>query len=270
MTDRIINKYPQNMNPLRYFVYHCAHSLWLLEEFVKHEEFLCSNFPIEIIHSICRIFHKITKCSICCYRFSTEIVIGNKKYFYGERCISDQLTTLKFYELLPLLHVPSIKSFITGYSHAFIITTTNEVYGYGGNSNGQLGLGHKIDQTEFTKLTFFEELIVKKIACGSCHTLFLTKCGKIFSCGDSSYGHLPRNLHTVPIQVNLSNVINIFCGDYHSVAITGTEAYPDKIYTWGANNSNQLGLSDTDYKMISDLGSIEYSYQTVPAELSLI
>ena len=71
-----------------------------------------------------------------------------------------------------------------------------------------------------------------------------TKVGEVYACGSNRHGRLglgdgePQNS---PQKIDLQNVTEIYCGGYHSVALTSTAEF-NETYTWGANDCGQLGL----------------------------
>jgi alpha-tubulin suppressor-like RCC1 family protein len=91
-----------------------------------------------------------------------------------------------------------------GAASSFIITSSSNVYCFGCNSNGMLGLGHDQDVYIPTKVMAFNQdsmvdggdcendsgLNVRSIGIGSEHCLFLTWSGNVYGCGNCSQGRL--------------------------------------------------------------------------------
>jgi RCC1 and BTB domain-containing protein len=67
---------------------------------------------------------------------------------------------------------------------------SGEVYGWGYNGTGQLGLGNNVNQPVPAKLTHLSGVIVTMIACGYAHTLAATDEGALYVWGANSYGQL--------------------------------------------------------------------------------
>lgn len=63
---------------------------------------------------------------------------------------------------------------------------TNEIYCWGNNNYGQLGLGDFYHVKIPTKMTFLFISPIKQIACGSQHTLAICENNEIFSWGGES------------------------------------------------------------------------------------
>ena len=112
-------------------------------------------------------------------------------------------------------------------SHTFLYTTENELYGYGYNYSKQLGLptirGY-IDEPRHFIYNFKDELI--KIACGSSHTIFLTKNGKLFGCGSNKSGQIlqpnPYLIYSLlPMKLS-QKIIDIGCTSEHTFILTNS------------------------------------------------
>ena len=84
-----------------------------------------------------------------------------------------------------------------GNEYSLILSKDNEVYGFGNNEDGVLGLNDKtIKQIEFSKIDFgIYTNKIKDISAGTVHNLALTMDNKLFSWGSSQGGQLglPEN-----------------------------------------------------------------------------
>jgi alpha-tubulin suppressor-like RCC1 family protein len=74
-----------------------------------------------------------------------------------------------------------------GDSHTVAITNTGDVYTWGRNNYGQLGLGHNLDQKLPQKLGLKS---IIKICCGYYHTIAMSVFGEIYVWGKNNYGQL--------------------------------------------------------------------------------
>ena len=134
--------------------------------------------------------------------------------------------------------------------HSLALTSDGQIVGWGDNSSGVLGA----DDTGYclvpvamnTTGTPLEGKTVVAIAAGGDHTLALTADGQVFAWGDNTYGELGNSSTLssfVPVPVNTSGVLSgkvvtaIAAGKNHSLALTADGS----VYTWGANNSGELG-----------------------------
>ena len=126
-----------------------------------------------------------------------------------------------------------------GHFNTFVVTVLGEIYGWGANYSGQLGLGDKMDRVIPHKLPIVD---VKSVNCGGCYTMILTKRGELFSCGYNRYGQLGLgNFHDQPSlqKIIIPRTLFISCGENYTMALTATD-----LYSWGENTYGQLGLGN--------------------------
>ncbi|XP_052894618.1 probable E3 ubiquitin-protein ligase HERC4 [Anopheles moucheti] len=126
------------------------------------------------------------------------------------------------------------------------------VYCWGNTAHGELGLGGIEEEQVLVprKMEWSHAEDVTQAACGTTHTLFLTKEGKIYACGNNDHGQLGHDTDTLPnkrprmsrfkLLTSLENyiIMNISCGTAHSLALTNW----GQVFSWGSNAVGQLGL----------------------------
>ena len=142
-----------------------------------------------------------------------------------------------------------------GNEYNLILTTNNELYGFGSNDDCVLCLNDKkIKIEKFTKIPLnLENDKIIQISSGTIHNIILTEKGKVYSWGSSQGGQLglsenyltsfPNFMNELcinqPIQIpNLTNIKKIVSGEAHSIALTKE----GKCYSWGFGSNGQLGL----------------------------
>ncbi|KRY66234.1 RCC1 and BTB domain-containing protein 2 [Trichinella pseudospiralis] len=89
-------------------------------------------------------------------------------------------------------------------------------------------------------------LMIKRVACGRHHLLFMSSVGFVYGRGSNAYGQLgvgQQQLCSKPVLITpclsvTHPIRRIGCGDYHSVAID----VRGHAYSWGWNAHGQLGL----------------------------
>nr|CRZ22090.1 Bm8133 [Brugia malayi] len=89
-------------------------------------------------------------------------------------------------------------------------------------------------------------VIVKSIASGERHTLFLSDDGKVWSCGSNYNGELGRGgvregSYTIyPVHISSTvSIIQISAGRSHSMAVSDD----GRLFAWGSNSHGQLAMS---------------------------
>ncbi|KAB1267662.1 RCC1 and BTB domain-containing protein 2 [Camelus dromedarius] len=70
------------------------------------------------------------------------------------------------------------------------VVDTGEVFVWGYNGNGQLGLGSGGNQPTPCRIAALQGIRVQRVACGYAHTLVLTDEGQVYAWGANSYGQL--------------------------------------------------------------------------------
>ena len=76
-------------------------------------------------------------------------------------------------------------------SNHTLIYDGNELFGFGNNNHGQLGLGDYDDKNVPTLV--MTDKTIRKIVCGSYHTFILKESGRLFVFGSNEYGQLGLN-----------------------------------------------------------------------------
>lgn len=138
-----------------------------------------------------------------------------------------------------------ITNVAAGYSFSLACSESGEVYGWGFNDKGQLGLGHRFNQEHPQKIKALEGIKVVELSCGQQHSACVTEDGRIFTWGLNVFGqlglgHLEEQLepkHVVLLKEH--NMISVACGSEHTIALTDK----GKVYTWGSSEYGQQGSS---------------------------
>ena len=153
----------------------------------------------------------------------------------------------------------TIVSVSLGDSHSSALTSTGRLFTWGYNYSGQLGDGTTIgklipiDITSQFNLTNGET--IKSVSLGDFHSSVFTSTGRLFTWGDNNSGQLgdgtifrkstPVNITTQFNLINGETIVSVSLGDFHSSALTST----GRLFTWGYNNSGQLGDGTTVDKL---------------------
>ncbi|CAM9344978.1 unnamed protein product, partial [Laminaria digitata] len=142
-----------------------------------------------------------------------------------------------------------------GLEHSLALTESGDLYSFGDNLSGQLGLGHNFTAREQTpqKVLYFSKSKIVQMACGQDHTAILTSAGELYCFGNNRSGALglaghanegPPIVESTPKLVSSlqgKKIVQIGCGLQHTVALTASGS----VYCWGENGRGQLGTGDT-------------------------
>lgn len=166
----------------------------------------------------------------------------------------------------------------SGGGNAAGIKTDGTLWTWGGNNNGDLGLGDFVHRSSPVQVGLLNDW--KQISVGGTFTGAIRTNGTLWMWGYGGFGNLgnnqsgpPASSFASPIQTSTGGTDWKFvaCGDNHTLALktNGT------IWTWGLNTNAQLGLSDgllrstpvqigsgTDWKQISAGGNCSASIKT--------
>lgn len=127
---------------------------------------------------------------------------------------------------------------VSGYQfHSALVTDVGNIYTFGNNSAGQLGLGYKSINDGIPNILADKNGVVfsdvKQVACGRYHTAFVTNDGFIYTFGQNDRGQLGLGDYEsryIPTQIEgLFNVVQVACGALHTACITAE----GHVYTFG-------------------------------------
>ena len=167
-------------------------------------------------------------------------VISNKGdlHMFGS-CEYGQLGTGKYTnELLPVkVDIGSrIKMIACGVQHTLLLNSMGKVFAAGNNSFGQLGIGNIKYALTFTRISTFDNSIVKNIAAGQ-NSAATTANGDLYIWGAGSFGE-----HLTPFRVKglLNPIVSLSIGDGFGCSIDSIGG----LYSWGSNRNSELGGGD--------------------------
>ena len=160
-----------------------------------------------------------------------ELGLGNNEKKYYSPQLIESLNDIEFIEC--------------GNNHTFCKTLNNQVYCWGFNEDGPLGLGNRDNQNTPILCSSVSNEDVVDIKCGSIHTLILTSNGDLLSCGDNKFGQLGRETdddYSSSFQKieELPEITRFECGNIYSICIDANK----DLYIFGNNKFGQLGLGD--------------------------
>ena len=150
-------------------------------------------------------------------------------------------------------NITNIKLISCGFEHCFAISKNNDIFCWGKNDKGQLGINQKNEPNVSVpkKLTINSQ--IDNIFCGKDFTIFHTDKKEIYACGNNNKGQLgfktnKNNICLMPSYVeqfyNL-DIVKISCGESHCIAlIKDLTSKVINVWSWGNNDKGQLGMGD--------------------------
>ncbi|KAM9610244.1 RCC1 and BTB domain-containing protein 1 isoform 3-T9 [Trichechus inunguis] len=132
-----------------------------------------------------------------------------------------------------------------GSHHSMALAADGEVYGWGYNGNGQLGLGNNGNQLTPVRVAALHSVCVNQIVCGYAHTLALTDEGLLYAWGANTYGQLGTGnknnlLSPTHIMVEKERVVEIAA--CHSAHISAAKTQGGNVYMWGQCRGQSVTL----------------------------
>ncbi len=138
-----------------------------------------------------------------------------------------------------------------GTDESFGVDSSGNVWAWGYNPNGQLGIGTTTNTVYATQIVTLTNML--SVASNQYHTLAVQADGTVWSWGANTGGQVGNGSTaswiTQPTEVVAANgqsgyltgIITAAAGANHSLALDNT----GKVWAWGANASGQLGDGDS-------------------------
>ncbi|XP_066936467.1 uncharacterized protein [Clytia hemisphaerica] len=133
-----------------------------------------------------------------------------------------------------------------GLKYTLALTKEGQVFAFGENGFGQLGLGHRDECKTPTKIKAFDGLRITQISAGMEHAGAVTENGDVWLWGNNDFGQLGTgdtesrdSPHEAPSTFWNEEIQDIKCGGKHTVVLSCT----GKIYCFGDGQYGQLGVN---------------------------
>jgi len=146
-----------------------------------------------------------------------------------------------------------------GSGHTYLITS-NRLFSFGKNSNGQLGNGTTTQSNIPVEISTIGGIAFapKAISAGSNHGMLLTTTGTLYTWGFNGNGELGRGNtttgNTAPLSITNSGVLSTLNVNEKIVQITSANLHniiltnQGRVFSWGYNLDGRLGVNDTATK----------------------
>ena len=153
---------------------------------------------------------------------------------------------------------------------ALVMDDGGQVYAWGRNEEGQLGLGDSEDKMVPSLVQELTGHNIVEIATGKSHSLFLTSEGKVLACGSNEKGQLGQGKKTSKLETPKliahegADIVSVACGAEFSVILDKD----GKVWTFGLPENGMLGHND-DGKFIAKANKVEYRCEYAPKQVSV-
>ncbi|KAG1657956.1 hypothetical protein FOA52_004727 [Chlamydomonas sp. UWO 241] len=140
----------------------------------------------------------------------------------------------------------SVAAVACGDTHTLVTTRSGELYAFGRNQNGQLGVGDRDDRLSPVLVADLKGHVITSVSCGAEHSVVASSTCDVYAWGWGRYGNLGdggRDDSLSPVRccgLDTAGVSVVACGWRHSVAVGGD----GRIYTFGWSKYGQLGHGD--------------------------
>jgi len=146
----------------------------------------------------------------------------------------------------------SWKAVAAGGNHACAIQSDDTLWCWGGNFDGQLGIGSTVSKREPVQVTGGGAW--DRVAAGGDHACAFKTDGSLWCWGRNEVGQLgdgTRTVSWVPKQVGAGTTwATVTLGRRHTCAIAADR----RRYCWGGNSAGELGIGDLANKVLPTLG----------------
>lgn len=168
---------------------------------------------------------------------------------------AEQRNVLAFQKICSLEHEIMV-DVCCGWDSSSALTRDGELYVWGSNRYGQLGLDHSIYSTISQPHKILISERIRCVSMGLRHTAIVTENHEIYTCGANNRGQLglinPKTMKPyslldkftkVPELTMQGSIENVACGQYYTVVLTKNQKDMYNIYVFGDNKHGQLGFN---------------------------
>ena len=177
--------------------------------------------------------------TVCLDMEGCVFTLGSNEH--GQLGVGQTSQTLEFTHIPQKLQLPRIQQISSGYGFTICLSNDGELYSFGQNIYGQLGLGDNEESNSPKKIESLKN--VEFVECGGYYIICKTIDNNIYGWGFNLNGQLGiRNYknQTLPVKCEhwpLDLIIDIKCGKFHTLVLTSKQ----EVYSFGDNEFSQLG-----------------------------
>jgi alpha-tubulin suppressor-like RCC1 family protein len=198
-------------------------------------------FPSKIVHAVCGAYFSVAvdeEGSVWTWGSNTDGQLGRNT----ERRSTEVPQKV---EELP----EPIVDVACGWEHVLSLSKNGNIYVWGRNEDGKLGIGDKISR-DHPVLNPFRG--AKKVTCAGHHSFAIDEQNNLYGWGWNERGNLGqgrkhfRECETTTPELILQGVEEVCCGWGHNIALLEDGTH----LIWGLNRYGQLGLGDTEIRYV--------------------
>ncbi|XP_010964433.2 E3 ISG15--protein ligase HERC5 isoform X1 [Camelus dromedarius] len=239
---------------------------------MEHARFQCILQEKSIIQITCGDYH------------SLALAKGGELYAWGQNLhgqlgVGSECTSTPTPQIVEHLSGVPLVQISAGEAHSLALSMSGNVYSWGRNDFGQLGLGHTDNKDYPALIEALDNQTIEFLACGGSHSALLTKDGLVFTFGAGKYGQLGHNSTQNELKPCLvtglvgNRVTQIACGRRHTLAFVSDLG---KVFSFGSGKEGQLGNGGTHNQLIplpmklSSNEELKFESRTSEKELIMI
>jgi len=202
-----------------------------------------------------------TQVAACSYSSPKELdlfALDNRGKLYAVYSGTAWFTNPTFVEIPVPTGATAWTNINAGANFVLALANDGNLYGWGHNESGQLGLGFTFVYTNKPQRIALPagKIVWQAVSAGGMHAMATTSDRQLFVWGYNSYGQLGQgnnhpNISSPTSIPNLTNVTAIAAGYYHCLAVNNCEAL-----AWGENGSGELGAGFTSTYYPLPIGSL--------------
>ncbi|CAL5068534.1 unnamed protein product [Urochloa decumbens] len=194
----------------------------------------------------------------CCQKAMFKSMKNEEKEKLKQRCGGSWKLVLGYLLVGEKNYRREKSQVIAGPRHSIVVTTKGDVYSFGANSSGQLGLGNTEDQFKPCLIRSLQGIRITQAAVGSMRTMLVSDTGSVYKFGQDGFGLLGSFGSYTSSPKLLESLKGIFVvqasiGGYFT-AVLSREG---RVYTlsWGCDETERLGhrsdLTDVKPRLLS-------------------
>jgi len=188
----------------------------------------------------------------------------------GSGTTNNQVTPRKVGGVLNGLKITDIAC---GQTSSMALSSQGDIYAWGYNGNGQLGIGNTTNQPTPRISLLTGQVVVIKIMSGYAHSLALTDSGDIYVWGANSYGQLGTStrcntLTPVKIAEEHGRFVDLAACHYNHISAAVNQS--GKVYMWGQCRNQSIATpTETKFAHIIDVFACFATPSVTPYPMSV-